>query len=134
MMSSRRVRFGQSATTNQLIVDHPNGACTTAGACGFPINLAKKESGFRSRANLTWHITADIMAYYTFSQGFRPGGFNESSRFRVKRLYSIGVAYYCGGPTSFDPRCRSGGDLYDSTSTGAQRNSQAIQLHVRQSD
>ena len=35
--------------------------------------------GFRSRGNLTWHITSDIMAYYTFSQGFRPGGFNRFS-------------------------------------------------------
>ena len=36
-------------------------------------------SGFKSRAQLTWHITPDIMAYYTFSQGFRPGGFNRSA-------------------------------------------------------
>jgi iron complex outermembrane receptor protein len=27
---------------------------------------------------LTWHITPDVMAYYTFSQGFRPGGFNQN--------------------------------------------------------
>lgn len=33
--------------------------------------------GFRSRGNLTWHITQDVLAYYTFSQGFRPGGFNR---------------------------------------------------------
>ena len=39
----------------------------------------KTYSGFKSRGNLTWHITPDIMAYYTFSQGFRPGGFNRSS-------------------------------------------------------
>ena len=36
------------------------------------------ESGFKSRANLTWHITPDVMVYYTFSQGFRPGGFNQN--------------------------------------------------------
>jgi iron complex outermembrane recepter protein len=41
-------------------------------------HLSNTESGFRSRANLTWHITPDIMAYYTFSQGFRPGGFNQN--------------------------------------------------------
>ena len=41
-------------------------------------NLRDTESGFKSRGNLTWHITPDIMAYYTFSQGFRPGGFNQS--------------------------------------------------------
>ena len=36
-------------------------------------------SGFKSRANLTWHITPDTMVYYTWSQGYRPGGFNRSS-------------------------------------------------------
>jgi iron complex outermembrane recepter protein len=40
--------------------------------------LANTESGFKSRANLTWHITPDTMVYYTFSQGFRPGGFNQN--------------------------------------------------------
>ena len=35
--------------------------------------------GFRSRGNLTWHITPDAMVYYTYSQGFRPGGFNRFS-------------------------------------------------------
>ena len=36
------------------------------------------ESGFKSRGNITWHITPDAMVYYTFSQGFRPGGFNQN--------------------------------------------------------
>jgi iron complex outermembrane recepter protein len=36
-------------------------------------------SGFRSRANLTWKITPDAMVYYTFSQGYRPGGFNRGT-------------------------------------------------------
>jgi iron complex outermembrane receptor protein len=41
-------------------------------------NLTDTESGFKSRGNLTWHITPDIMVYYTYSQGFRPGGFNQN--------------------------------------------------------
>src|SRR6202790_964743 len=41
-------------------------------------NLRNTESGTKSRANLTWHITPDVMVYYTFSQGFRPGGFNQN--------------------------------------------------------
>jgi outer membrane receptor protein involved in Fe transport len=41
-------------------------------------NLRDTESGFKSRANLTWHVTPDSMLYYTFSQGFRPGGFNQN--------------------------------------------------------
>jgi outer membrane receptor protein involved in Fe transport len=40
--------------------------------------LADTESGFKSRGNLTWHVTPDVMLYYTFSQGFRPGGFNQN--------------------------------------------------------
>jgi iron complex outermembrane receptor protein len=62
-----------SATSTVLNV--PNGTCTH---CGFGMNLNKSESGFKSRANLTWHVTPDIMAYYTWSQGFRPGGFNRT--------------------------------------------------------
>jgi iron complex outermembrane receptor protein len=40
--------------------------------------LRSSESGTRSRANLTWHPLADVMLYYTFSQGFRPGSFNQN--------------------------------------------------------
>ena len=43
-------------------------------------NLHSTYTGFKSRGNLTWHITPDVMVYYTFSQGFRPGGFNRSQR------------------------------------------------------
>jgi outer membrane receptor protein involved in Fe transport len=41
-------------------------------------NLRDTESGFKSRANLTWHITSDILTYLTWSQGFRPGFFNRN--------------------------------------------------------
>jgi iron complex outermembrane recepter protein len=68
-------QFGTPTAANNI----PNGACTAAGGCGFGINLNKTESGFRSRGNLTWHITPDTMVYYTYSQGFRPGGFNRTS-------------------------------------------------------
>ena len=86
--------------THQLIVDHPNGACTADMACGFPISLSKNESGFRSRASLAWHLSPDVMTYYTFSQGFRPGGFN-----RVGPV--TGRLRWCG-PTSTDPKCLPG--------------------------
>jgi len=54
-------------------------------------NLHDTESGFKSRANLTWHITPDVMAYYTYSQGFRPGGFNQN-----------GGAAHAPGPNGVD--------------------------------
>ena len=34
-------------------------------------------AGFKSRLGVTWNVTDDVMAYYLFSQGFRPGGFNR---------------------------------------------------------
>jgi iron complex outermembrane recepter protein len=41
-------------------------------------HLEQAYSGWRSRANLTWHILPDALVYYTWSQGFRPGGFNRA--------------------------------------------------------
>jgi len=55
--------------------------------------LRGSESGFKSRGNLTWHITPDVMVYYTFSQGFRPGGFNQNGG-ALKAVGPDGVAQY----------------------------------------
>jgi outer membrane receptor protein involved in Fe transport len=41
------------------------------------LGLDKLYTGFKSRGNLTWKITPDTMVYYTWSQGFRAGGFNR---------------------------------------------------------
>ncbi|MDE1923204.1 MAG: TonB-dependent receptor [Gammaproteobacteria bacterium] len=57
-------------------------------------------SGLKSRANLTWHITPDVMVYYTFSQGFRPGGFNRSIANKAKD--ANGVPQY-SSPLSYSP-------------------------------
>jgi iron complex outermembrane recepter protein len=57
----------------------PPGGCTSSSSYNLDAqNLQGSESGFKSRANLTWHITPDVMLYYTWSQGFRPGGFDEN--------------------------------------------------------
>jgi iron complex outermembrane recepter protein len=57
----------------------PAGGCQSADSYNLNAqNLRGSESGFKSRGNLTWHITPDTMVYYTFSQGFRPGGFNQN--------------------------------------------------------
>jgi iron complex outermembrane receptor protein len=42
-------------------------------------NFNKVYAGFRSRANLSWHVTDDALLYYTWSQGFRSGGFNRGA-------------------------------------------------------
>jgi outer membrane receptor protein involved in Fe transport len=41
-------------------------------------HLYKTYSGFKSRANLSWQVTEDALLYYTWSQGFRAGGFNRA--------------------------------------------------------
>ena len=52
---------------------------------GTDLNLQNPNSstyhGFRSRANLSWHVTDDVLLYYTWSQGFRPGGFNRGIKY-----------------------------------------------------
>jgi len=60
----------------------PPGGCMSAFSFDLnQENLSDSESGFKSRANLTWHVTSDAMLYYTWSQGFRPGGFNQNGGF-----------------------------------------------------
>ena len=44
------------------------------------VDLDRTFSGFRSRANLSWKVTEDALLYYTWSQGFRAGGFNQGRR------------------------------------------------------
>jgi iron complex outermembrane receptor protein len=59
-----------------------NGDCIAT-----PINYSDHHAtytGFKSRGNLTWHITPDAMLYYTFSQGYRPGAFNRVTGGRVQ--------------------------------------------------
>jgi iron complex outermembrane receptor protein len=50
-------------------------------------------TGFKSRGNVTWHILPDVLAYYTWSQGFRPGAFNRSSGCYISNAQ--GIAQYC---------------------------------------
>src|SRR5579863_3013401 len=73
---------------------------TPPGGCqsGFSTNLNAKglsdtEDGNKVRANVTWHIRRDMMVYYTFSQGFRPGGFNQNGG-AMHGYNSAGVAQY----------------------------------------
>ncbi len=56
-------------------------------------NLHTTYKGFKSRANLTWHILPDVLTYYTWSEGFRAGAFNRS--FACYLPDSSGVPQYC---------------------------------------
>jgi len=61
-------------------------------------NLRNTQSGWRSRANVTWHILPDVLAYFTWSQGFRAGAFNRSSGCYIDDPQ--GIKLYCS-PLSF---------------------------------
>ena len=57
-------------------------------------NLNTTYKGFKSRANLTWHFLPDALVYYTWSQGFRPGGFNRFTACYVPDQ-ATGINQYC---------------------------------------
>jgi iron complex outermembrane receptor protein len=65
---------GSQYGTGTGCVDVPNGDCSGGM---HPMNYRSSYHGFKSRANLTWHVSRNVMAYFTFSQGFRPGAFNR---------------------------------------------------------
>lgn len=69
---------GSQYATGAGCVDVPNGDCT-GGLTN--INNARDKkvyTGFRSRASILGRLTPTTSVYYTFSQGFRPGGFNRA--------------------------------------------------------
>jgi iron complex outermembrane receptor protein len=75
----KEFEVGSQYGTTTSCLNVANGNCT-----GGMINIDaahdnKTYAGLRSRANVTWHIDPDLMVYYTFSQGFRPGAFNRSA-------------------------------------------------------
>jgi iron complex outermembrane recepter protein len=62
----------QVPTAPNPCVNHSNFTNIDAEALG------RTFSGFRSRANMSWKVTEDALLYYTWSQGFRAGGFNRA--------------------------------------------------------
>jgi iron complex outermembrane recepter protein len=80
---------------------NPPGGCTSSFSYNLDAqNLRGTESGFKNRANLTWHIAPDVMVYYTFSQGFRPGGFDENGG--TEHIYGTDGKYQYLLPRSWD--------------------------------
>jgi iron complex outermembrane receptor protein len=65
----------------------PPGPTTYFGPCKDPYGTnvgirapnRTTPSGNRARGNLTWHVTDDVLLYYTWSQGFRAGAFNRTT-------------------------------------------------------
>ncbi|KAB2855449.1 MAG: TonB-dependent receptor, partial [Sphingopyxis terrae] len=87
--SSRTGVAGCYTTTGDILRDNPGGTLFPAAVPGGPCtNLADyvngklvpkrtKDDGFTHRLNLTWKPSDDVMAYVTWSRGFRPGGINR---------------------------------------------------------
>jgi iron complex outermembrane receptor protein len=114
---------GYSASSFGCYADGPP---PCAGNIPFSNNLTaqhldKTYSGFRSRANLSWKVTEDALLYYTWSQGFRAGGFNFSSTIHLDGTYKTPIAYAPDSLTNnelgwktqwFDRRFQFNGALY----------------------
>jgi outer membrane receptor protein involved in Fe transport len=77
--------------------------CTAGASNDNAKHLDNVYTGSRSRGNLTWHVTPDAMLYYTWSQGFRPGGFN-----RVSALHADGQYFT---PQGFSPDSLTNNEL-----------------------
>ncbi len=60
-------------------LDVPNGECGAGSYTNISAeNERKTYVGFKSSAGVQYHVDDDIMLYYKWSQGFRPGGFNRA--------------------------------------------------------
>jgi len=84
---------GSQYSTSTGCAGIPNGTCVGSNLTA--ATHAADYSGFRSRGNLTWHVTPDAMLYYTFSQGFRPGAGNRKNSAEVP----IDINPVTGAPT-----------------------------------
>jgi iron complex outermembrane receptor protein len=85
-----------SATFNPAIPSCYDGGlapCTRVATNIDGENLQTTYKGFKSRANLTWHILPDVFAYFTWSQGFRPGAFNRNAACYIPD--ASGTPQYC---------------------------------------
>ena len=68
-------------------VSTATGICTgpATGNAPYGTNLNNQainsftDTGFRSRVNASWKATDDLLLYATWSEGFRPGGFNRGT-------------------------------------------------------
>jgi outer membrane receptor protein involved in Fe transport len=79
--------YGSGATgpCNGTTSGYGEGDPPATGLSPYGTNVTEQEDndnqadGFRSRVNLSWRITDDNMVYATWSEGYRPGGFNRGA-------------------------------------------------------
>ena len=107
--------------------------CRNINPCAPPngifdlFNFSQTNSGHKSKVNLSWKPLDSVMVYATYSEGFRPGGFNQGvglvppssplyGKFSVPRFYDSDTLknYEIGWKTQlFDHRLQLNGAVYD---------------------
>jgi outer membrane receptor protein involved in Fe transport len=101
--------------------------CTPAHGIFDLFNFSQANSGHKSKVNLSWRPWDDVMLYATYSEGFRPGGFNQGvglipptsplyGKFSVPRFYDSDTLknYEIGWKTQWlDHRLQFNGAVYD---------------------
>ncbi len=95
---ARHFLFQNSAAGSALLAFGCFEGGAPAGGCHNPAtaidmnaqNLRDTEQGWRYQGNLSWHAdptlfgnAQHLLAYFTFSQGFRPGGFNNAGTYHA---------------------------------------------------
>ena len=79
---------------------YTGGSPCLAGATNLDAKgLESASYGFRNRFNLTYKVTPSIMLYYTYSEGYRPGGFNR--RAPQTKIKENGVTTEFVGPIAY---------------------------------
>ena len=92
---------GSQYETGVNCLNVPNGQCVG----GSYVNIDSHHDhityhGFKSRAGINWHVNDRTLAYFLFSQGFRPGAFNRSQSAVASILAtSTGAAVPVGTPS-----------------------------------
>ncbi len=88
-------------------VYHTNGACVDVLVCPAKVSIdAENEKvnyhGFKSHLGLTWTPMEHTMFYYTYSEGFRPGGFSRSPNVKAPIPVAIpGTQDFSKGPNQY---------------------------------
>ena len=100
--------------TNVGCLNVANGQCLTSQT---PIDQRRVDKGFRSRANVTWHVDSNSIAYFTFSQGYRPGGFNRTTQQVAPLPVTVG-GVTTRGPAQYQREISFGPDTLNSYEVG----------------
>jgi iron complex outermembrane recepter protein len=93
---------------------YANGPAPCAGNAIYSNDLSAQNlnityKGFKSRGNISWKPMEDVLVYYTWSQGFRPGGFNRGAHLAdhsgdtATALPVNGLAYKYQTPSAYAP-------------------------------